>query len=261
VLVDAFTNVAFAGNPAAVCLLPEERDEAWMQAVAREMNQAATSFLTLGPEPGPLRWFSPKAELALCGHGTLATAHVLWETGTVSGADPIAFETRAGLLTCIRQDEWIVMDFPAEPPQIVETPPMELMHALGVRPRSVSRNRFDYLVELESETAVRQVRPDLPALAAVPTRGVIVTAPADDAEVDFVSRFFAPAAGIGEDAVTGSAHLCLGPFWGARLGKRELTGYQASERGGTVRMVLRSERVDLLGQAVSVVHGVWAADG
>lgn len=258
VFVDAFSAVPFAGNPAAVCLLAGEMPDSWLQAVAGELNQPATAFVSAGSEAWGLRWFSPTTELALCGHGTLSTAHVLWEDGVVAADASIRFETRAGVLTCSRDDGWIAMDFPAEPPRTVEAPP-KLIRALGVRPRSVGRNRLDYLVELESAAAVRQARPDLAALATVPTRGVMLTAAANGEAYDFVSRFFAPAVGAGEDAVTGSAHLCLGPFWSERLGKRELVGYQASARGGTVRVRPRGERVELLGQAVTVAHGLWTA--
>lgn len=259
VFVNAFSDVPFAGNSAAVCILAAEMEDDWLQAVAGELNQPATAFVAAGSELRGLRWFSPVTELALCGHGTLATAHVLWEDGVVAADESIRFETRAGVLSCARQDGWIAMDFPAEPARAVETPPEGLMRALGVQPRFVGRNRLDYLIELDSEAAVRRARPDLAALAAVPTRGVMLTAPAESDAYDFVSRFFAPAVGAGEDAVTGSAHLCLGPFWGERLGKRVLVGYQASARGGTVRVRLRGERVELLGQAVTVAHGTWTA--
>jgi PhzF family phenazine biosynthesis protein len=261
VFINAFSDVPFAGNPAAVCFLADETTDGWLQAVAGELNQPATAFLTVmaGGEPRRLRWFSPTTELALCGHGTLAAAHALWEEGQAAAGEPLRFETRAGVLTCTRDDGWIAMDFPAEPPVAVETPPAELNRALGVDPQYVGRNRLDYLIELDSEAAVRAARPDLTALAAVPTRGVMLTAPAEAAEVDFVSRFFAPAVGAGEDAVTGSAHLCLGPFWGERLGKHELVGYQASARGGTVQVRLRGQRMELLGQAVTVAHGTWTA--
>lgn len=257
VFVDAFADAPFAGNPAAVCLLPDAGDADWMQAIARELNQPATAFVA--PEGGGhrLRWFSPKAELALCGHGTLAAGHVLSEESAVPSGAQLRFWTGAGLLTCSRRDGWIVMDFPAEPPWAIASPPADLIAALGVSPRFVGQNRFDYLVELDSAAAVRQACPDLAALAAIPTRGVMLTGPADTGGHDFVSRFFAPAAGVGEDAVTGSAHCCLGPFWGERLGKDDLLGYQASARGGTVRVRLRGERVDLLGQAVTVARGVW----
>jgi PhzF family phenazine biosynthesis protein len=256
-LVDTFTDAPFAGNPAAVCLLPGAGDADWMQAVARELNQPATAFVLPEGEGFGLRWFSPTTELALCGHGTLASAHVLFAEGAVAPDDPVRFETRAGTLACTLRDGLIAMDFPAEPPRAVEAP-KDLVRAVGVTPSFVGRNRFDYLMELGSAAAVKEAAPDLDLLAMVPTRGVILTAPADSGVYDFVSRFFAPSAGAGEDAVTGSAHCCLGPFWGNRLGKVALTGYQASARGGTVRVNLRGERVDVCGQAVSVARGVLA---
>jgi PhzF family phenazine biosynthesis protein len=256
-VVDAFTSTPFAGNPAAVCRLPGAGDADWMQAVARELNQPATAFVSPSGVGFRLRWFSPTTELALCGHGTLASAHVLWEEGAVAPGDAVRFETGAGPLACVRRDGWIAMDFPAEPPRAVEAP-SDLIRALGVNAQFIGRNRLDYLVELESAGAVRAAAPDLALLRTVPTRGVILTAPADTDDYDFVSRFFAPSAGVGEDAVTGSAHPCLGPFWGDRLGKVDLTGYQASARGGTVRVGLRGERVDVCGQAITVARGVFA---
>ena len=258
-LVDAFADTPFAGNPAAVCLLAHPREADWMQAIARELNQPATAFVSAAGDEYDLRWFSSKAELALCGHGTLASAHALWEHGAGGSGDAVRFRTRAGPIACSRQGGWIAMDFPAEPPRAVEAPPADLLKALGVRPRFVGRNRFDYLVELESAAAVREAAPDLAALRAVPTRGVILTAPADSAGHDFVSRFFAPSVGVGEDAVTGSAHCCLGPFWGERLGKDDLVGYQASPRGGTVRVRMRGKRVDLLGRSVTLARGTLLA--
>jgi PhzF family phenazine biosynthesis protein len=258
-LVDAFADVPFAGNPAAVCLLAHPREAGWMQAIARELNQPATAFVSAAGDEYDLRWFSPKAELALCGHGTLASAHALLEHGADGSDGAVRFRTQAGTIACSRRDGWIAMDFPAEPPRAVETPPADLMRALGVRPRFVGRNRFDYLVELESATAVQEAAPDLAALAGVPTRGVILTGPADGPRHDFVSRFFAPSAGGGEDAVTGSAHCCLGPFWGERLGKDDLVGYQASSRGGTVRVRMRGKRVDLLGRSVTLARGTLLA--
>jgi PhzF family phenazine biosynthesis protein len=257
-IVDAFTSSPFAGNPAAVCRLAEAGATTWLAAVARELNQPATAFVVPEGDGFGLRWFSPQTELALCGHGTLASAHVLWEAGVVAGDEPVRFHSQSGPLVCLRRDGWIAMDFSAEPPRAVEAPP-DLLRALGVAPRFVGRNRFDYLVELESAAAVRAAAPDLDLLRTVPTRGVILTALADTEEHDFVCRFFAPSAGVGEDAVTGSAQPCLGPFWGDRLGKTELTGYQASPRGGTVRVGLRGERVDVCGQAVTVARGVLGA--
>jgi len=252
--VDAFTSRPFSGNPAAVCLLTQAPEDDWMQHVAAEMNLSETAFLLPRSERFDLRWFTPTMEVDLCGHATLAAAHVLWEIGSLAPDDPACFETRSGLLTAARRQDWIELDFPAEPEQPV-SPPESLVRALRTEPRYIGRNRFDYLVELASERDVRELRPDIPLLAELPTRGVTVTARADTPGYDFVSRFFAPAAGIGEDPVTGSAHCCLGPYWGARLGKEEMTAYQASTRGGIVRVRLGGPRVYLGGQAVTVLRG------
>jgi PhzF family phenazine biosynthesis protein len=252
--VDAFTSEPFAGNPAAVCILPEPRDERWMQAVAREMNLPATTFLVERADGFELRWFTATVELELCGHGTLASAHILWEQEHLKPAEPARFQTRSGLLTATREPEWIELDFPAEP-EVPAAAPADLARALGVTPKYVGRNRLDYLVELQSEEAVRTLTPDLRSLETITTRGIAVTSVAGSAEYDFVSRFFAPAAGIDEDPVTGSAHCCLGPFGQRRLGKDELVGYQASSRGGRVRVRPLGERVRLGGQAVTVLRG------
>jgi PhzF family phenazine biosynthesis protein len=256
--VDAFTDRPFAGNPAGVCLLPAEdpraADAAWMQAVAREMNLSETAFLVPSAEGFGLRWFTPAVEVDLCGHATLASAHVLFELGILSAERAMSFRTRSGLLGARRREGWIELDFPAEPAVPVQAP-AELLEALGVEPLYVGRNRLDYLVELGSEEAVRSLAPDLRRLATLKERGVMVTSRSRSSEYDFVSRFFAPGAGIDEDPVTGSAHCCLGPFWGARLGREELTGYQASARGGVVRVRLAGERVFLYGRAVTVIRG------
>jgi PhzF family phenazine biosynthesis protein len=252
--VDAFTATPFGGNPAAVCLLAEAREHRWMQAVAREMNLSETAFLLAEADGYRLRWFTPAVEVDLCGHATLASAHVLWEEGHLPPAAPARFHTRSGLLTADRDGDWIRLDFPALPPTAAELP-AGLGRALGATPRSVGRSRFDYLVEMESADAVRALRPDHGALRAVETRGVIVTAASDTAGFDFVSRFFAPGAGIDEDPVTGSAHCVLGPFWSGRLGKREMVAYQASARGGVVRVAMAGTRVHLGGQAVTVLRG------
>ncbi len=257
--VDAFTDRPFAGNPAAVCVLPGPAGEGWMQAVAREMNLAETAFLHPRPEGDgfALRWFTPTVEVDLCGHATLASARVLWDEGHLRPDERARFHTRSGVLTAERRGEWIELDFPAEPPDAA-APPAGLIEALGLAAadaRSVGRNRFDYLVEVGSEEAVRALRPDFTALRAIPTRGVIVTAPSAAPAFDFVSRFFAPGAGIDEDPVTGSAHCCLGPFWAERLGKDRLIAYQASARGGTVRVRLAGDRVILGGQAVTTLRG------
>lgn len=255
--VDAFTAKPFAGNPAAVCLLPGAAEAAWMQAVAREMNLSETAFATPradGAGVHDLRWFTPTVEVDLCGHATLATAHVLWETGRLAPTDEVRFETRSGTLTATRRDDWIELDFPAIPEERAE-PPDGLVEALGVMPAYVGKGRFDYLVEVPSEDDVRTVQPDFTLLGRLPVRGVIVTSRSATDEFDFVSRFFAPGAGIPEDPVTGSAHCCLAPYWSRRLRKDSLLAHQVSSRGGVVRVRLDGDRVRLGGQAVTVWRG------
>ncbi|HEX5137605.1 MAG TPA: PhzF family phenazine biosynthesis protein [Planctomycetota bacterium] len=249
--VDAFTAEPFAGNPAAVCLLDGPRDDRWMQQVAAEMNLSETAFLLPEGEAYRLRWFTPTTEVDLCGHATLASAHVLF--GKEGGPGGITFRTRSGELRASRRGDAIEIDFPSLPPT-GDPPPPGLLEALGVpKPRSTHRSRFDRLVELDSEEAVRAVAPDFRALREVDTRGVIVTARGK--RHDFVSRFFAPAAGVDEDPVTGSAHCVLAPFWAARLDRKEMTGFQASRRGGEVRVRLAGDRVFLGGRAVTVLEG------
>ena len=253
--VDAFASEPFRGNPAAVCLLPAARDAKWMQAMAAELALPATAFVTPAVDGvHGVRWFTALAELALCGHGTLASAHALWETGHLPPDAPAHFTTVAGTLIASRRDGWIEMDFPAEPAHET-TAPAALTEALRATPRWVGRNRLDYVVLLDDEAGVRALAPDLAALSALDTRGVIVTARAEGTGADFVSRFFAPRFGLPEDAVTGSAHCCLGPLWARRLGRASLTGYQASTRGGIVRVTVAGERVTLAGQAVTVFRG------
>jgi PhzF family phenazine biosynthesis protein len=252
--VDAFTGRPFAGNPAAVCVLPEARDESWMQNVAREMNLSETAFLLRQPDGFNLRWFTPSTEVDLCGHATLASAHILWERGYLMSEEPARFHTRSGLLTAKRAGDWIELDFPAEP-ALATAAPDHLARALGIEPGYVGQNRFDYLVEVDSEATLRSMQPDYSLLSQIPGRGFIVTSLAASPEYDFVSRFFAPAVGINEDPVTGSAHCCLGPYWADRLGKTQLLAYQASTRGGTVRVRSGGERVVLGGQAVTVLCG------
>lgn len=252
--VDAFSAVPFRGNPAAVVLLEGERPDEWMQSLGAEMNLSETAFVTPRGDDFGLRWFTPAVEVDLCGHATLASAHVLWEQRRVERESLIAFHTRSGTLKARNVREWIELDFPAEPPQTCAPPP-ELSEALGAPTTCVQRNRFDYLAELESDRAVRDLRPDFAALRRIPSRGFIVTARSDDRQYDFVSRFFAPAVGIDEDPVTGSAHCCLAPFWAQRLGKSEMLGYQASKRGGEVGVRLSGPRVFLLGRAVTLVRG------
>lgn len=252
--VDAFTAKPFAGNPAAVCLLAEARDPAWMQALAREMNLSETAFLTQQADGYSLRWFTPTVEIDLCGHATLASAHVLWELGHLAAEAQARFHTRSGLLTAERRGEWIEMNFPAEPAEAAAAPD-GLEAALRARPLYVGKNRFDYLVELESEEVVRALKPDLAQVEKLPARGLMVTSRASSPGFDFVSRFFGPQSGVAEDPVTGSAHCCLGPYWKKKLGKDEFVAYQASARGGVVRVRVEGNRVILGGQAVTVFRG------
>jgi PhzF family phenazine biosynthesis protein len=252
--VDAFTAKPFAGNPAAVCVLEHSQDEMWMQSVAREMNLSETAFLVRRGDDFDLRWFTPTVEVDLCGHATLASAHVLWEQQHLRPNQQARFHTRSGLLTAENKGEWIEMDFPATLAQPIACVPA-LESALGVTAKCMGRPRFDYLVELDSEDAVRAVKPNFAALRELKVRGVIVTSRASLAEYDFVSRFFAPGSGIDEDPVTGSTHCCLGPFWKERLGRDNLVGYQASARGGFVRTRCVGDRVYLSGQAVTVLRG------
>jgi PhzF family phenazine biosynthesis protein len=256
--VDAFTPAPFAGNPAAVCLLPAPREDTWMQAVAREMNLAETAFLLRCGDEFGLRWFTPGVEVDLCGHATLASAHVLWEEGHLDPTAEARFYTRSGLLRASRHDDWITLDFPATPPVPCDPPP-ELARGIGAPIRFCARTPFDYLVEVETEPVLRSLRPDLALLERLGGRGVIVTTAAQGPGIDFVSRFFAPAAGVPEDPVTGSAHCALGPLWGERLGKTSLVGYQASPRGGVVKVALNGDRVLLGGQAVTVLRAELVA--
>lgn len=250
-VIDAFTNRRFSGNPAAVCVLQAPRDEAWMQQVARELNLSETAFLHPIAGGYALRWFTPAVEVKLCGHATLASAHTLWETGALGPDQAARFHTLSGWLICRRAGDWIEMDFPAQAAQPCPAP-AGLGEALGCEPRFVGANGMDYLVEVAEETGLRRLRPDFTALGALPVRGVIVTSRSDSAEFDFVSRFFAPAAGVNEDPVTGSAHCALGPYWQAKLGQADFTAYQASARGGVVRVGVRGDRVLLGGQAVTM---------
>jgi predicted PhzF superfamily epimerase YddE/YHI9 len=302
--VDAFTNRPFAGNPAGVCLLEGPADDGWMQSLAAEMNVAETAYVYPLEDGFSLRWFTPSVEVDLCGHATLASAHVLWETGQLPQTEPARFQTRSGVLTASPGGEWIELDFPFVAAEPVD-PPVGLLEALGVRAVGVYRAGPDYMVELTSESEVRGANPDLTALAKIQTRGVVVTAVAPAAAeprsdisgpgvpfavpagagapsaserpgepsapgvmaagssrghpaYDFVSRFFAPAVGIPEDPATGSSHCALGPFWAARLSKTQLTGYQASARGGVVRVRPEGRRVHIAGQAVTVFRGELA---
>ncbi len=255
VQADAFTDRPFSGNPAAVVVLEKAVDDRWMQNVALEMNLAETAFLVRRSDGDfDLRWFTPAIEVDLCGHATLASAHVLWEEGYLEPKVQARFHTRSGVLTADRRDGAIILDFPAMPERETE-PPEGLLRALGVSAGYVGKSAFDYLVEVESEAAVRAASPDFGALGGIKARGVIVTARASTPGFDFVSRFFAPAAGINEDPVTGSAHCTLGPFWAARLHKTSFVAYQASPRGGVVKVDVKGDRILLGGQAVTVLRG------
>lgn len=257
--VDAFSSEPFSGNPAAVVLLSKPADPSWMVNVAAEMNLAETAFLVPRADRVndgyDLRWFTPAVEIDLCGHATLASAHVLWETGALDRGRVARFHTKSGLLTAAPTGELIELDFPATPDQQADAPE-GLLPALGVTSaKYVGRSRFDYLVELDSEATIRSLDPDFTALRRLPVRGVIATSLASTNGWDFVSRFFAPGSGIDEDPVTGSAHCALTPYWSRRLGRTSFTARQVSKRGGTLRLELAGDRVKLRGSAVTVVRG------
>ncbi len=262
-VVDAFTDRPFRGNPAGVCLpdAAHADDVAWMQSVAAELNHSETAFAvpsTNGDTDYGLRWFTPVTEVDLCGHATLATAHMLFSQGIVASSR-VRFATRSGILSATLDSEGVVLDVPALPPREVPIP-AELGSALGVEPVSVAAGGEDLLVEVASVAAVRAVDPDSAMIAAMPYRAVIVTA-AGTGRADFVSRVFAPAVGIDEDPVTGSAHCVLAPYWAPRLDRRRMTGVQLSARGGTVGVELHGDRVLLSGQAVTVLEGELLMDG
>jgi len=252
--IDSFTDKPFAGNPAAVCLMEKAADPEWMQQVAREMNVSETAFLYPIDGGYHLRWFTPTVEVELCGHATLASAHLLYEDGHEEKDKAIRLRTLSGELVATYQDGWIQLDFPANPPEVVE-PTDVLTRAAGFAFKVAARANGRTLVELASEQAVRAFQPDLGAIRALPTGRLIVTARASTAGIDFVSRFFAPGIGIDEDPVTGSAHTVLGPYWQERLGKTEFMAYQASARGGYVKVRVEDNRVFLGGQAVTVMRG------
>jgi PhzF family phenazine biosynthesis protein len=257
-IVDAFTDRPFAGNPAAVCVLDTPRPDDWMQQVAAEMNLSETAFLLAEGGIWRLRWFTPAVEVDLCGHATLASAFYLWHSGRCPPGSTIRFQTRSGELRASPDGDWIELDFPA----LIAEPcsaPAGLADALGAPLHFVGNYRLDYLCELSNEDAVRDLRPDHARLQSLKTRGVVVTARSSRPGIDFVSRFFAPGAGIAEDPVTGSAHCALGPYWQGKLGRSELVGHQLSRRGGQVRVRVRGDRVGLGGRAVLVVNGALEA--
>ncbi len=251
--VDAFTSTPFAGNPAGVCILDKAASPQWMQDVAAEINASETAFLYPSEDGYNLRWFTPVVEVELCGHATLASAHIIWEQRFLRRDQQIRFYTHSGLLTAEWADGWIRLDFPSEPPRAV-TPPDGLLNALGTSAIYVGKNETRYLVEVESEEIVRKLTPDVAALFKAGGERVIVTSRSEDEKYDFVSRFFAPGMGIDEDPVTGSAHCCLAPYWTDKLGKTELTAYQASRRGGVLKVQVAGDRVIVFGQAVTVLE-------
>jgi PhzF family phenazine biosynthesis protein len=252
--VDSFTGKPFAGNPAAVCLLDEPRDAAWMQDVALEMNLSETAFVERADGGFGLRWFTPAVEVDLCGHATLASAHVLWEESEVPADEPITFHTRSGALVCHQRTDRLEMDFPSRPVEQVQ-PPAGLIEAVGVEPKSVWHGLVGYLVELGSEEEVREASPDFARLKLIPDGWTCITAPATTGGFDFVSRFFAPQAGIDEDPVTGSAHCALADFWSRKTDRTQFRAYQCSARGGVVFARLDGDRVHIGGQAVTVLRG------
>jgi PhzF family phenazine biosynthesis protein len=253
--IDAFTHTPFMGNPAAVLILTQPIDEARMQNIAAEMNLSETAFLGRRPDGSyDLRWFTPTVEVALCGHATLASTHALLECGQIQSGQPVQFQTRSGVLSATHDGTWIDLDFPATPAERFDAPP-GLIEALGVTATFVGKSRFDYLVEVASEDAVRTAAPDFGALRTLSVRGVMLTSASSMPDVDFVSRFFAPGSGIDEDPVTGSSHCALTPFWSERLGKTAMVAHQLSSRGGVLRVRLDGDRVHLGGQAVTVLRG------
>ena len=252
--VDAFTDKPFAGNPAAVCLLEQPRDAVWMQSVANEMNLSETAFVRPLDKGFELRWFTPLMEVDLCGHATLAAAHILWDQGCLSKGEEAHFQTRSGCLTVRQENHRYVLDFPVVPVTDIKAPP-GLFRALDIQTGNIFFNQADYLVQLADEAEVRGIQPDFRALAKIKARGVIVTAKSTQPTYDFMSRFFAPACGIDEDPVTGSAHCTLAPFWAQRLGKQMMRAFQASGRSGELLVELRDDRVLLTGQAVTVFRG------
>ena len=258
--VDAFTDKIFKGNPAGVCILPGLAGKQWMKDIAMEMNLSETAFFYRQDNGFNLRWFTPEIEVDLCGHATLASAHILWETGVLKIENEAVFFTKSGRLSARKDGEYIILDFPTEKDLQIETPE-ELKKSLKVPILYTGRNRMDYIVEVDNEETVRSLAPDFEIMKRLNTRGVIVTSRSANPEYDFVSRFFAPGFGIPEDPVTGSAHCCLGPYWKKRLGKDELTAYQSSKRGGILKVTTNKDRVYIGGKAVTVFCAEFLVGG
>ncbi len=252
--VDAFTDKPFSGNPAAVCIMTSPADEEWMQGVAAEMNLSETAFLYKEDGGFRLRWFTPTTEVKLCGHATLASAHVLWEMGYLSPNEIVVFHTLSGDLTARKDSGLLSIDLPADPPAEADAP-KALVDAFGFEPLYCGKGVFGYIVEAPSEDAVREMRPDFPLLRTIPVTGMMVTSVASSPGYDYIARAFAPGSGIDEDPVTGAAHCCMGVYWTKKLGRPELTAYQASPRGGIVNVRIEGDRAFLTGTAVTVLKG------
>jgi PhzF family phenazine biosynthesis protein len=250
--VDAFTDRPFSGNPAAVCITSAPLPADTMQSIAAEMNLAETAFLYPASGGHNLRWFTPEVEVDLCGHATLASAFILWERAYLPPGSTAVFQTRSGVLKATKEDDWITMQFPREEDEPMRASPL-IADAFNVKPVYTGKNRMDYIIEVESEEVLRNVDPELTKLEKIHTRGVIVTARSSSDDYDFVSRFFAPSAGVPEDPVTGSAHCCLGPYWQRKLRKDSFVAYQASRRGGVVKVEMKADYVYLSGQAVHLM--------
>lgn len=254
--VDAFADEPFQGNPAGVCFMMGHKPDSWMQQVAKEMNLSETAFFMQKKNGYTLRWFTPETEVDLCGHATLATAHIIWETNLLGASETIRFETRSGILTASKEGPWIALDFPEDGPKEIPFDP-KLALALGAEPIWTGQSGLYLFAELENEGAVKALEPDLVALKQLGSGCIVVTSIADAPEYDFISRFFGPGLGIDEDPVTGSAHCCLAPYWVNKFERNALIGYQASDRGGIVKVELKGDRVLLKGKAVTVLQGVF----
>ncbi|WP_202077959.1 PhzF family phenazine biosynthesis protein [Caldalkalibacillus salinus] len=253
--VDTFSNEMFKGNPAMVCILEENKSDHWMSNLAKELNQPVTAFVSTNSYPYKIRWFTPTQEIMICGHGTLAASFILWETNVLPVKEKIHFHTEAGHLTTTYQNEWIQLKFQAVAPIEVEPHP-KLLNAMGINNVNyIGKNKWDYIVEIEKEEELISLKPDFDLISKLPVRGVIVTTKSKQKEYDFISRFFSPAQGINEDQVTGSAHCCLAPYWNNKLQKDEFIAYQASKRGGKIKIKVRGEDIYLFGKAVTVYKG------
>ncbi|KOS66332.1 phenazine biosynthesis protein PhzF family [Lysinibacillus contaminans] len=253
-IINTFTEQAFRGNPAAVCFLSDAKESSWMQTVAKEINLPTTAFIGFLNGEYHLRWFTPSTEIPICGHGTLASSYFLWEKGFVDKEKSITFHTKSGVLKARLIDGWVQLQFPAIIEENVVAPEL-LIKALGVEPVYVGKSRLDYLVEVESEEIVRDLKPNIDLIAQLPVRGVIVTSHSNENKFDFVSRFFSPAQGIIEDYVNGSSHCCLGPYWKNKLHKTDFTAYQASERGGIIKVKVLGDEIFISGKSITIFEG------